>query len=145
MMCPGWPRPETGAAFFFRAAATHGARPDGRSRASSAEIQNRLTRLSQLPAPCSAGSRNLILPSMRARHFLHLVRVSLCVLVMALAASAADAREMSVQEAVAKVQQETNGKVLSVQTLTIGKRKVYRIKVLTLDGQVRVVQVPAEQ
>ncbi|HKE47820.1 MAG TPA: hypothetical protein VKB52_07125 [Rhodanobacteraceae bacterium] len=64
---------------------------------------------------------------------------------MALAASAADAREMSVQEAVAKVQQETNGKVLSVQTLTIGKRKVYRIKVLTLDGQVRVVQVPAEQ
>ena len=64
---------------------------------------------------------------------------------MALATSAADAREMSVQEAVAKVQQETNGKVLSVQTLTIGKRKVYRIKVLTLDGQVRVVQVPAEQ
>jgi len=46
---------------------------------------------------------------------------------------------------VAKVQQETNGKVLSVQTLTMGKRKVYRIKVLTQDGQVRVVQIPADQ
>lgn len=57
----------------------------------------------------------------------------------------AEARELSVQEAVAKVQQETNGKVLSVQTLTMGKRKVYRIKVLTQDGQVRVVQIPADQ
>jgi len=46
---------------------------------------------------------------------------------------------------VAKVQQETSGKVLSVQTLTMGKRKFYRIKVLTPDGQVRVVQVAAEQ
>ncbi len=56
-----------------------------------------------------------------------------------------EARELSAQEAVAKVQQETNGKVLSVQTLTTGKHKVYRIKVLTSDGQVRVVQVAAEQ
>lgn len=70
---------------------------------------------------------------------------SLCALVLALAAGTADARELSAQEAVAKVQQETSGKVLSVQTLMQGKRKVYRIKVLTSDGQVRVVQVPAEQ
>jgi uncharacterized membrane protein YkoI len=70
---------------------------------------------------------------------------SLCALVLALAAGATDARELSAQEAVAKVQQETSGKVLSVQTLMQGKRKVYRIKVLTSDGQVRVVQVPAEQ
>ena len=60
-------------------------------------------------------------------------------------ALSAEARELSTQEAVAKVQQETNGKVLSVQTLTMGKHKVYRIKVLTPDGQVRVVQVSAEQ
>ena len=52
---------------------------------------------------------------------------------------------LTLEEAVAKVQQETSGKVLSVQTLMQGKRKVYRIKVLTSDGQVRVVQVPAEQ
>ena len=70
---------------------------------------------------------------------------SLCALALALSAANAQARELTAQEAVAKVQQETSGKVLSVQTLMQGKRKVYRIKVLTLDGQVRVVQVPAEQ
>ncbi len=82
---------------------------------------------------------------MPARHFLHPLKASLCALVLALAAGTAGARELTAQEAVAKVQQETSGKVLSVQTLLQGKRKVYRIKVLTLDGQVRVVQVPAEQ
>lgn len=70
---------------------------------------------------------------------------SLCALAMALSAETAGARELTTQEAVAKVQQETSGKVLSVQTLMQGKRKVYRIKVLTVDGQVRVVQIPAEQ
>lgn len=61
-------------------------------------------------------------------------------------AISAQARELSVQEAVTQAQRETNGgKVLSVQTLTIGKRKVYRIKVLTRDGQVRVMQIQAEQ
>lgn len=82
---------------------------------------------------------------MRARHFLHRPRASLCALALALAALSVEARELSAQEAVAKVQQETNGKVLSVQTLTTGKHKFYRIKVLTPDGQVRVVQVAAEQ
>ena len=82
--------------------------------------------------------------SMQARQFLHPLRVSLCVLAMGFFMAGAQARELSVQEAVAKVQQDTNGKVLSVQTLTMGKRKVYRIKVLTQDGQVRVVQVAAE-
>ncbi|HEX5123896.1 MAG TPA: PepSY domain-containing protein [Rhodanobacteraceae bacterium] len=69
----------------------------------------------------------------------------LCALALAFAATTAGARELSAQEAVAKVQQETSGKVLSVQTLMQGKRKVYRIKVLTSDGQVRVIQVSAEQ
>ena len=64
---------------------------------------------------------------------------------MASFALPAEARELSAQEAVAKVQQETSGKVLSVQTLMTGKHKFYRIKVLTPDGQVRVVQVAAEQ
>jgi len=82
--------------------------------------------------------------SMRARHHLIRPRVLLCALALAFALPVA-ARELSAQEAVAKVQQETSGKVLSVQTLTMGKRKFYRIKVLTPDGQVRVVQVAAEQ
>lgn len=63
----------------------------------------------------------------------------------ALLAASASAREVNLQEAIAQVQRETDGKVLSVQTLNLGKRKFYRIKVLTHDGQVRVVQVPAEQ
>lgn len=50
----------------------------------------------------------------------------------------------TLQEAVAQVQHNTGGKVLSAQTLTIGKHKIYRIKVLTPDGQVKVVQVRAD-
>lgn len=57
----------------------------------------------------------------------------------------AHAREVNMQEAVAQAQREAEGKVLSVQTLNVGKHKVYRIKILTRDGQVRIVQVPAEQ
>ena len=49
------------------------------------------------------------------------------------------------QEAVAQAQRESSGKLLSVQTLNIGKRKVYRIKLLTRDGRVRIVQVVADQ
>ena len=52
---------------------------------------------------------------------------------------------LPVQEAVVRAQQEVDGKVLSVQALNVGKRKVYRIKILTRDGQVRIVQVQAEQ
>ncbi len=55
------------------------------------------------------------------------------------------AREISVQEAVAEAQRQADGKVLSVQALNVGKRKIYRIKILTHDGQVRVIQIPAEQ
>ena len=66
-------------------------------------------------------------------------------LVLMFALTAAHAREISAREAVSQVQHDTNGKVLSVQILDMGKRKVYRIKVLTREGQVRVVEVPAEQ
>ncbi|MEO7431645.1 MAG: hypothetical protein ABIV12_06155 [Dokdonella sp.] len=57
----------------------------------------------------------------------------------------ADAGELTPQEAAAQAQQETDGKVLSVQTLNVGKRKVYRIKLLTRDGRVRVIQIAADQ
>ncbi|HOX71536.1 MAG: hypothetical protein WAS23_14465 [Dokdonella sp.] len=60
-------------------------------------------------------------------------------------ASTALAAEISVQEAVDRVQQDTHAKVLSVQTLQIGKRKIYRIKVLTPGGQVRVIEIKADQ
>lgn len=60
-----------------------------------------------------------------------------------LASSVVLAKEISVQEAVEQVQRETTAKVLSVQTLSIGKRKIYRIKVLTTGGQVRVLEIKA--
>lgn len=69
----------------------------------------------------------------------------LVLLGITLATPALQAREISVQEAIAQAQREADGKVLSVQTLNVGKRKFYRIKVLTRDGQVRIVQVAAEQ
>ncbi|MGA8278418.1 MAG: hypothetical protein WB784_09500 [Rhodanobacteraceae bacterium] len=71
--------------------------------------------------------------------------LSLAALTLVVAASVGVAREVSVQAAVERVQRETNGKILGVQTLRLGKHKIYRIKVLTPDGQVRVVQVAAEE
>ena len=64
---------------------------------------------------------------------------------MTLFSSAAFAREISVQEAMAMIQRDTDAKVLSVQTLRLGKRKIYRFKVLTPGGQVRVLEIKAEQ
>ena len=55
------------------------------------------------------------------------------------------AAEISAQEAVDRVQKETGGQVLNVQTLRMGNRKIFRIKVLTPSGQVRVVEVQADQ
>jgi hypothetical protein len=64
------------------------------------------------------------------------------------AATEAEAIELSLQAAVASVQRtHRNAKILSAETLE-GHRtasKVYRIKFLTADGRVRVVQVPAQR
>ncbi|HEX6834014.1 MAG TPA: hypothetical protein VF132_10820 [Rudaea sp.] len=57
----------------------------------------------------------------------------------------AGAATLTLQEAVAKVERETAGKVLSAETKHTGRQTIYRIKVLTRSGQVRVVEVPADQ
>ena len=54
------------------------------------------------------------------------------------------AAQLTVQEAIAKVERETGAKVLSAETKHAGKQVIYRIKVLTRDGQVKVVEVPAD-
>ena len=72
-------------------------------------------------------------------------RVLVLLAVATLASVAGAASEVSVQQAVDKVQRETNAKVLSVQTLQVGKRRIYRIKVLTPEGRVRVVDVKANE
>jgi hypothetical protein len=53
---------------------------------------------------------------------------------------------LTLEKAVAKVQQDTGGKVLSAQTRTLehGLTTEYRLKVLTPDGHVRVVPVRTE-
>jgi hypothetical protein len=74
------------------------------------------------------------------------LRRFLLLLVVALACSATPAlaqRALNLQEAVERVQQETGGKILSAETVRIGRQKMFRIKVLTPDGRVRVVQIPA--
>lgn len=55
------------------------------------------------------------------------------------------AEEITVQQAIEQVQRETLAKVLSVQTLRVGKRKIFRIKILTSRGQVRVLEIKADQ
>jgi hypothetical protein len=51
---------------------------------------------------------------------------------------------VTLDQAVLKVQQETDGKVLSAEQRGVGHRQEYRIKVLTPDGHVKVIVVSSE-
>jgi uncharacterized membrane protein YkoI len=72
-------------------------------------------------------------------------RVAVVALALAVvcASAPAGAAAKSLQEAIGKVERETRGKVLSAETKHNGRNTVYRIKVLTREGQVRVIEVPA--
>lgn len=52
--------------------------------------------------------------------------------------------DVTIDQAVLKVQQETGGKVLSAEPHHVGRRTEYRIKVLTPQGHVRVMAIPSE-
>jgi hypothetical protein len=52
------------------------------------------------------------------------------------------AAKLTLQQAIAKVERETRAKVLSAETKHYGRRTIYRIKVLTREGKVRVIEVP---
>jgi len=65
-------------------------------------------------------------------------------LVAAATLNTAWARHLTLHQAIAKVERETHGKVLSAEIKHHGRRIIYRIKVLTRDGEVRVVEVPAD-
>lgn len=56
-------------------------------------------------------------------------------------AGSAPARPATLEQAVKQVQRQTHGHILATDTVTRGKTNVYRIKVLTPEGQVRVVQM----
>lgn len=55
--------------------------------------------------------------------------------------SPAAAHPATLEQAVKQVQHETRGHILAADTVSRGKSNVYRIKVLTPQGQVRVVQM----
>lgn len=81
----------------------------------------------------------------KMRAMMRLPTLLRCCLFAAVAAfGIAQAAELTLQEAIAKVQRETKGKVLGAETVHAGNQTIYRIKVLTRDGQVRVIQVPAD-
>ena len=69
--------------------------------------------------------------------------ILLALLLAAPVAPVAAQRAISLQDAVDRVQRETGGKILSAETVQQGRASVYRIKVLTREGRVQVVTVPA--
>ena len=51
----------------------------------------------------------------------------------------------SIDEAVALVKKKTDGRVLRAETLRRDERTVYRIRILTADGDIRTINVDAEE
>lgn len=69
--------------------------------------------------------------------------LSRLLLVFALLCSAPLALAMDRDEAATRVQQQTGGRVLSVERSEQGGRVVFKVKVLTPSGDVRIVVVDA--
>jgi len=51
---------------------------------------------------------------------------------------------ISLQDAARRAAQQNNAKVLSAKTVQQGQRRVHEIKLLTQDGVVKTVRVPAD-
>ena len=64
-----------------------------------------------------------------------------CALLIVLAAPAW--ADISRDEAAAAAQRVTNGRVLSVEKTESGRRPVWRVKILTAQGEVRVILIDA--
>jgi hypothetical protein len=54
------------------------------------------------------------------------------------------AERSDLERAIAQVRRETGGRVLSAETVVVGRGEVHRIRVLTPDGRVRTVELRAE-
>jgi hypothetical protein len=99
-------------------------------------VQARLPRLAAFSIPASA------LPTMFRRLFPACL-LALCPPAFAQAAPQEKA-PMTLEEAVAKVQQDTGGKILSADPRQFGRRTEYRIKVLTPEGHVRTISISSD-
>lgn len=71
-------------------------------------------------------------------------RLAAAVLMFSACGAWAANASLTLQDAIAKVERDTAGKVLSAETKHTGRQTIYRIKVLTHNGQVKVVEVPAD-
>ena len=80
---------------------------------------------------------------MKTRRILPLLALLALGLSPAMAQSRARPAELSLGEAVTQVQQETRGQVLSAEARRWDRRTEYRIKVLTPQGHVKVMTIPA--
>lgn len=76
--------------------------------------------------------------------FIPFLLASLGTMAGLLTSAPAVAGEVTLDQAVSRVQADTRGQVLSAEPRNIGRRSEYRIKVLTPAGHVRVVVVPSE-
>ena len=68
--------------------------------------------------------------------------LALC-LGLSLGAMSNAALARTLQEAVAEVEAQTGGTILSAETIRVGRQVIYRIKVLTPEGRIQVFQIPA--
>ena len=65
-------------------------------------------------------------------------------LLLALGGVATPAAAMSLDQAVAQVRQQTGGRILAAETVTVNGQRMYRIKVLTPDHKVRIILIRAD-
>lgn len=71
----------------------------------------------------------------------------LCLLIpvgAALAAQSPPPPALTLEQAISRVQRESGGTILSAERQRRGRKVEYRLKVLTPDGHVRVLAVPAD-
>lgn len=78
------------------------------------------------------------------KNFIPALLISLFAGVSGLSVAQSTESMVTLDQAVLQVQRETGGKILSAEQRGVGRRQEYRIKVLTVDGHVRVVVVSSE-
>jgi uncharacterized membrane protein YkoI len=59
--------------------------------------------------------------------------------------SSSSRREISLDTAVSQVKRDTGGRILSAETVNKNGRRIHRIKVLTPDNRVRIVNINAQR
>jgi hypothetical protein len=60
------------------------------------------------------------------------------------APATSEGRGISLDEAVSRARRQSNGKILSAETVQVDGRRVHRIKILTRDGRVTRMEIDAD-